>query len=176
MHDISYMSHQNPVFTLHIFPSSEKWQHRASAFPILSTSLATAATISYTHCSPPYPNSTSSAQSITALSQLWLRILLYNFGCTITWNLSFVAWIVTKVEYIFSVQYDLYITTTNIFIKKKVLSLIHETFTSPSNESYTIYVKSWNNKQLHLTHCIFNPRNVNWQKKLQCKCVCNILS
>jgi hypothetical protein len=49
--------------------------------------------------------------------------------------------------------------TTNLFIKKKVLSLIHETITSPNNESYTIYVESWNNKQLHLT-----PTNVNWQK------------
>jgi hypothetical protein len=137
---ISPMSHHDPVFTLLIFPPSETWQHRASAFPILSTSLATAATISYTHCSPPYPNSTSSAQSVTALSQLWLRLLFLILGIPSheTWALLHELLMKLNTFSQCSTNNRQYIITTNLFIKKKVLPLIHETFTSPSNESYTI--------------------------------------
>ena len=81
------MSHHDPAFTLLIFPSSETWQHRASAFPILSTSLATAATISYTHCSPPYPNSILLLHSFChRFMTIVAKTFFLNSGFNVTWD------------------------------------------------------------------------------------------
>lgn len=121
-HDIFNMSHHDTAFTLLIFPSIETWQHRASAFPILSTSLATAATISYTHCSPPYPN-----------SFLLLHSFCHSFMTIVAKAFSFnsgfychMGQIGQTVECIFSVQYDPFQNTTTTIVmsdvpKKKVI-------------------------------------------------------
>jgi hypothetical protein len=114
------MSHHDPAFTLLIFPSSETWQHRASAFPILSTSLATAATISYTPCSPPYPNSILLLHSFCHFYDNCGQGFLFEF-----WLYCHTGQTTNTAECIFSVQYDPFqntITITVSFVVQRKIS------------------------------------------------------
>lgn len=74
-------------------------------------------------------------------------------GCTVTWNLSFVAWTATKVQYIFSVQYELSsIHHHHKFVCKEKSTVTYSwknVFHQVMRAMQYILVESWNNKQLH---------------------------